>query len=1006
MPEKQQKQQVGAWRAGGGKLRHTLEGHEKRVFRMAWSPRGELLAAPSADASIRVWDARTGESLQVLQGHRNAVHQVAWSPTAPLLASVSEDGKATLWNTETWVPEQVLTAHTRSVVAVAWSPDGTRLVTGDNKGWIRCWDARTGQQVAYAKLVGPVFTLAWSPDGSLIAAGTLNNGLYLLGSLLEEKNAYPQFGSVFGAQWTPTGHQLAIAGVGTSISILNLSSTPMLSSSKQEVEGHTAIVKSLSFSPDGRLMASLSTDGELRLWETRNWSCVDVLGADASSNLLPPSEFSPDGTLLAVPAKDDTAIQIWELNRAQLLGVMLQALPDTYANAKVVLVGDSGVGKSGLGLVLSGQPFAVTESSHARSIWLFEKTEAQLEPGRHEQREVLLWDLAGQPGYRVFHRQHLDEVAVALVLFDSRSETDPFAGVAFWARALDSAARGFPLVKYLVASRVDRGGPAVSRERIQAVCAEYGFQKFFEVSARRGDGLQELDAAIRSDIAWSKVPRVISPRLFHDMRSFVVAQKEQGRVLSRRLDLLQQFAARSPQRAATEEEFSACLGRLEVVGLIKRLTFGDLVLLQPELLDAYGGWLALAARAEPDGLGFIPERKARQGAFPMDDKRLLQGHADEALLITATIEDIVSRGIALRQPTEQGEMLVFPSELRTELPHYPGGYSLAVRYNFKGPVKEAYAALVVWLTHSPAFSKKEFFRNAALFHSAARELCGVAVDYPDPQNEGRGRITVFFEAGTGLGTKLTFLRYVTRQLETMAFEGNVERERIYQCDHCGKLIDPADVAWRQSRGETTALCGRCGRHLPIDDLAERGAEADPLVDEQIAQGNEERERQTRLVVLSEREARGDFHLFLCHNSKDKEEVRRLAATLRDEGILPWMDERGVLAGGQIVPELERVIDRAPAAAVIVGPHSMGPWQRQEYYAILQRFIEHREESGRKRLVLIPTLLPGAPKPEELPRFLRGFSWVDFRTHGLDNRHELRKLVNAVLSEGMLPTSRE
>ena len=47
------------------------------------------------------------------------------------------------------------------------------------------------------------------------------------------------------------------------------------------------------------------------------------------------------------------------------------------------------------------------------------------------------------------------------------------------------------------------------------------------------------------------------------------------------------------------------------------------MLLQPELLDDYCGWLTLAAREEPDGLGHIAEQIARQGKFPMDKDRPL-----------------------------------------------------------------------------------------------------------------------------------------------------------------------------------------------------------------------------------------------------------------------------------------------------------------------------------------------------------------------------------------------
>ena len=69
---------------------------------------------------------------------------------------------------------------------------------------------------------------------------------------------------------------------------------------------------------------------------------------------------------------------------------------------------------------------------------------------------MLLWDLAGQPGYRLIHQLHLNEVAVALIVFDSRSETDPFSGVKYWARALAQARQlegsaAVPLQAYLVA---------------------------------------------------------------------------------------------------------------------------------------------------------------------------------------------------------------------------------------------------------------------------------------------------------------------------------------------------------------------------------------------------------------------------------------------------------------------------------------------------------------------------------------------------------------------------
>ena len=96
-----------------------------------------------------------------------------------------------------------------------------------------------------------------------------------------------------------------------------------------------------------------------------------------------------------------------------VLGVAPAEERCVYRNAKVVLLGDTGVGKSGLRLALTGEPYKPTDSTCGRRVWTLETIEKDLD-GRRETRETLLWDMAGQPGYRLIHQLHLDEVAVAL----------------------------------------------------------------------------------------------------------------------------------------------------------------------------------------------------------------------------------------------------------------------------------------------------------------------------------------------------------------------------------------------------------------------------------------------------------------------------------------------------------------------------------------------------------------------------------------------------------------
>jgi hypothetical protein len=277
--------------------------------------------------------------------------------------------------------------------------------------------------------------------------------------------------------WSPDGYILASSSRDETISLWN-----GIGQQIGTLEGHTSDVYSISFSYDGYLLASKSADGTVRLWRPDYWETVAILNEPASEYWPPGLAFHPNAPILATLGEEDTVIRIWDLDVGTLLGTPSVTPTVNYTNAKVVLVGDSGVGKSGLGLVLTGQPFVPTESTHARRVWTFDDQEVELDNLRKETRQTLLWDLAGQPGYRLIHQLHLNEVAVALVLFDARSETDPFAGVYHWDRALRQAQRiqgnaAPPMKKFLVAARIDRGGRSVSPERIKSLVHELGFNK-------------------------------------------------------------------------------------------------------------------------------------------------------------------------------------------------------------------------------------------------------------------------------------------------------------------------------------------------------------------------------------------------------------------------------------------------------------------------------------------------------------------------------------------------
>jgi len=130
----------------------------------------------------------------------------------------------------------------------------------------------------------------------------------------------------------------------------------------------------------------------------------------------------------------------------------------------------------------------------------------------------------------------------------------------------------------------------------------------------------------------------------------------------------------------------------------------------------------------------------------------------------------------------------------------------------------------------------------------------------------------------------------------------------------------------------------------------------------------------RQAMRSFREAaaiRPRFDVFLCHNTHSKPAVKRIGRQLKRRGIMPWLDEWELRPGVRWQHTLADQIVGIRSAAVFIGDDGMGPWQNLELEAFLCEFV-------RRNCPVIPVILPAVHKVPELPVFLRGNTWVDFR----------------------------
>lgn len=969
-------------------LLHTFRGHQLNTTRFAWSPDGHILAIPSRDQTIHLWNIEQGQLIQSLAASESPkwFSSVAWSPDGQMLASGSGDTIIRLWNVQTGEQFQIFSGHFRPVTSLAWSPKGRLLASGSDDYTVRLWDTQTKQHLeTFAEHLNIVSSVVWSSDGQMLASSSLDGSIKLWDTKTRKhlRTLRGHTDQVFEVAWSPNGQMLASCSGDRTIRLWN----PQSGLQMHTLEGHSDWVTNISFSSDGNLLASKANDDTVRLWRTDSWRECAVLEESTKHYWLLGLAFHPKASVLATPSEEEKVIQIWKIDSATLLKTASDGSSIYYANAKVVLVGDSGVGKSGLGLVLSGQNFVPTESTHGRRIWTFDSRDVDLGDGFRELREILLWDLAGQPGYRLIHQLHLNEVALALVVFDAHSETDPFVGVHHWSRALRQAQNALgnsvlSVKKLLVAARTDRGGTGVSLSRIKSLMSELGFDRYFETSAREGKNIVELIDAIKQEIDWTALPKVSSTDLYQCIKDFLLSEKEAGRVLSSVEDLYHTFLKSFEWYSETEHlysQFETCIGLVESRGLIRSLSFGNLILLQPELLDAYASALINVVKDEPDGLGSIAEEKVKVGNFPIPKDERMPNKEQEKLLLIAMIEDLLRYEIALREQVEDGPYLIFPSQSTRENPDLPDPEGKTVTYAFEGPLLNIFATLAVRLSHSGLFKRKELWKNAVTYTTRTNGTCGVFLrDF----SEGRGELTLFFEKVTGEETRLYFEEYILVHLKRYAIPESIRRQRIFVCPNCNEPFTNSQVRHRRELGFDWIRCGVCEKRVSILDSEEQPTIVDQMVLHEMDQAaNNRRDRETSVSTLQGKMVTKDFDVFLCHNNKDKPKVKEIGEKLKEHGILPWLDEWELRPGEAWPRLLEQQIGQIKSAAVFVGRDGIGPWQYMELEAFLREFVK-------RRCPVIPILLRGAPRKPELPLFLRGMTWVDFRKRDPDPMEQL------------------
>ena len=260
--------EITLWNPADGKLVRRIKDVEQRVFGLAYSTDGKLLAAaggtPGVSGEAALYDPASGKLVRRLGSMSDVALGLSFDSSGKKLAVCAADRSIRVYDVASGKETLLIEDHADWVMCIAWSADGKQLVSGSRDKTVKIFDAEKGESVTtYPGHGETVLGVAFAPDGKSVISSGADKKVHV---------------------WNPAdGKQIAtITGYGGDVYRVEVVGTDLWSCSADKTakrhqlsdrkatadyKGHADYVFSLAVNAKTNRVASGCFDGEVKIWD-------------------------------------------------------------------------------------------------------------------------------------------------------------------------------------------------------------------------------------------------------------------------------------------------------------------------------------------------------------------------------------------------------------------------------------------------------------------------------------------------------------------------------------------------------------------------------------------------------------------------------------------------------------------------------------------------------------------------------------------------------------------